>query len=69
MNILLIVNYPADLEGVGKGRFCFLADMLSGRKHQVEMVISDFLHNEKKFNEKHTLNFTSFGAPTRRSTG
>ncbi|WP_312556332.1 carboxypeptidase regulatory-like domain-containing protein [Empedobacter brevis] len=24
---------------------------------------------EKKFNENHTLNFTSFGAPTRRSTG
>ncbi|WP_334124327.1 carboxypeptidase regulatory-like domain-containing protein [Empedobacter brevis] len=28
-----------------------------------------YLGIEKKFNEKHTLNFTSFGAPTRRSTG
>jgi len=28
-----------------------------------------YLGVEKKFNEKHTLNLTSFGAPTRRSTG
>ena len=60
MNILLIVNYPGDLEGVGKGRFRYLVDMLVGRNHQVEMVISDFLHGEKEFRPIHSISEHQF---------
>ncbi|TGN29363.1 carboxypeptidase regulatory-like domain-containing protein [Empedobacter tilapiae] len=54
------------------------AFMVSGSRRWAEEGIIEgtfydayayYLGIEKKFNEKHTLNFTSFGAPTRRSTG
>lgn len=54
------------------------AFMVSGSRRWAEEGIIEgtfydayayYLGVEKKFNEKHTLNFTSFGAPTRRSTG
>jgi len=54
------------------------AFMVSGSRRWAEEGIIDgtfydayayYLGVEKKINDKHTLNFTSFGAPTRRSTG
>lgn len=54
------------------------AFMVSGSRRWAEEGIIEgtfydayayYLGIEKKFNEKHTLNLTSFGAPTRRSTG
>ena len=54
------------------------AFMVSGSRRWAEEGIIEgtsydayayYLGIEKKFNEHHTLNFTSFGAPTRRTTG
>ena len=48
MNIIIIANFPARLDGSReKGRFLYLGEMLSERGHQVELVCSDFNHGKK----------------------
>lgn len=52
MNIVIIANFPTDLDGgISKGRFLYLGEMLCERGHQVEMIVSDFSHLEKKHRE------------------
>lgn len=49
MNIVIIANFPANLDGGrAKGRFLYLGEMLCARGHQVEMIVSDFDHGPKQ---------------------
>ena len=48
MNILIIANFPANLDGGAPGRFTAIGERLSERGHSVEMLVSDFLHGAKK---------------------
>lgn len=48
MKIIIIANFPAKLDGMMNGRFVYLADMLKKREHDVEVVVSDFVHELKK---------------------
>ena len=48
MNIVIIANFPSRLNGVKeKGRFLYLGEMLCERGHHVEMIVSDFCHENK----------------------
>lgn len=56
MKIVIIANYPARLDGLkAKGRFMYLGEMLCDRGHQVEIVISDFVHESKLHREEKTI--------------
>lgn len=48
MKILILANFPSKLDGKLNGRFVYLSDMLMKRGYEVEMVVSDFYHIEKK---------------------
>ena len=49
MKIVIIANFPSRLDGgKAKGRFLYLGEMLCGRGHKVEMIISDFDHGKKQ---------------------
>ena len=49
MNIVIIANFPADLDGSkSKDRFLYLGEMLCDRGHLVEMIVSDFEHGKKR---------------------
>ena len=48
MKILILANFPSKLDGKLNGRFVYLSDMLFKRGHEVEMIVSDFYHIEKK---------------------
>ena len=49
MNIVIIANFPANLDGgKAKGRFLYLGEMLCERGHHVEMIVSDFDHGSKQ---------------------
>lgn len=47
MNILILANFPSKLDGKANGRFIYLAEMLTARGHEVELVTSDFQHSSK----------------------
>ena len=48
MKIVIIANFPANLDGSrAKGRFLYLGEMLCGRGHHVELIVSDFDHGKK----------------------
>lgn len=62
MNIIFIVNFPDYLDGRrSMGRFTYLAEMLSNRGHQIEMIVSDFDHNSKKHRLSNSINYTAYG--------
>lgn len=49
MNIVIIANFPASINGdKAKGRFLYLGEMLCNRGHQVELICSDFDHGKKQ---------------------
>ena len=52
MKVVILANFPARLDGKLNGRFVYLADMLTKRGHKVEMVVSDFVHGQKKRREE-----------------
>lgn len=60
MNIIIIANFPSNLEGGAKGRFLYLGEMLCERGHQVEMVISDFDHGRKQFRAVDKINYNAY---------
>ena len=47
MKVLLITNFPSNLDGGAKGRFLYLGEMMGNRGHEVEMIVSDFNHDKK----------------------
>ncbi len=51
MNIIIVSNFPADLDGKSYGRFTYLAEMLSEQGHNVELITSTFMHSLKKQRE------------------
>lgn len=48
MRIVIIANFPGSLNGSFSDRFCYLAKMLHERGHEVELISSDFCHDNKK---------------------
>lgn len=57
MNILIIANFVANLDGKSYGRFLHLGEILSDQGHQVELITSDFNHGSKKHDRKITGKF------------
>lgn len=47
MDIVIIANFVAELDGGANSRFTYLANMLCG-KHMVELISSDFSHGRKQ---------------------
>ena len=47
MNIVVIANFPTKLDGINRGRFMTIAEMLANRGHHVQIIISDFDHETK----------------------
>lgn len=47
MNIIIIANFPSNLDGGALGRFTYLAEMLVSQGHKVEVVVSSFIHGGK----------------------
>ena len=47
MNIVIIANFSANLDGSSMGRFTYLGEMLSARGHDVRILTSSFDHGEK----------------------
>lgn len=48
MRVLIIANFPGFLDGSYTDRFCYLAKMMCERGHEVELVASDFCHDNKR---------------------
>lgn len=48
MRVLIIANFPGFLDGSYTDRFCYLAKMMYERGHEVELVASDFCHDNKR---------------------
>lgn len=56
MKVVIIANFPARLDGgKAKGRFTYLGEMLCAHGHDVEMVISDYIHETKERRTKESL--------------
>lgn len=47
MNIIVIANFPSNLDGGALGRFTYLAEMLMSQGHKVEVIVSSFMHGIK----------------------
>lgn len=60
MDILIIANFPSNLDGGAKGRFLYLGEMLCKHGHHVEMLISDFDHGRKRFRAKGEINYNAY---------
>ncbi len=60
MNIVIIANFPSNLDGGAKGRFLYLGEMLANRGHLVEMVVSDFNHGNKKYRKESEIAYNKF---------
>lgn len=61
MNIVIIANFPSRLDGGrAKGRFLYLGEMLAERGHHVEMIISDFNHENKQYREKDSIKHDAY---------
>ena len=52
MNIVIISNFPDVLNGKQDMRFTYLANLLVGRGHNVELIISDFDHEVKEVRKR-----------------
>lgn len=48
MKIVIIANFTRALDGERENRFSYLADEFAKRGHQVELIISDFSHGQKR---------------------
>lgn len=48
MRIVIVANFTRALDGERENRFSYLADAFSKRGHEVELIISDFSHGQKK---------------------
>ena len=48
MDILIIADFCGGLDGQGKNRFIYLANLLA-REHEVEILTSDFNHGKKNY--------------------
>lgn len=57
--IIIIANFPGVLDGMSNGRFTFLAEMLSERGYNVELITSTFNHAHKKHNNVVTGKYKS----------
>lgn len=47
MNIIIVANFPGMMDGSYTDRFCYLAKMMYERGHNIELVVSDFCHDNK----------------------
>lgn len=47
MNIIIVANFPGMMDGSYTDRFCYLAKLMRERGHNVELVVSDFCHDNK----------------------
>ena len=57
MNIKIIANFPANLDGKSYGRFLQIGEMLCEQGHDVELITSTFEHGKKAHTRKVTGNF------------
>ena len=48
MNIIIIANFPGFLDGSYSDRICYLANLFNGHGHFVDLVVSDFCHENKE---------------------
>ena len=48
MDIVIIAEFCGDFSGQNNSRFYYLAKMLSGRGHRVELITSSFIHEAKR---------------------
>lgn len=60
MKIVMIANFPSNLDGGAKGRFLYLGEMLEERGHNVEMVVSDFNHSKKQHRTADEIKYELF---------
>ncbi len=61
MRIVIVANYPSNLNGSSsKGRFIYLAEMLMECGHQVELIVSDFIHGSKCHRQKDSINQSAY---------
>lgn len=51
MNIIIVANFPGIMDGSFTDRFCYLAKMMHEQGHNVELVVSDFCHDNKTVRE------------------
>ena len=51
MNIIIVANFPGMMDGSYTDRFCYLAKMMHERGHNVELLVSDFCHDNKSVRE------------------
>lgn len=51
-DVLLIAHFCSDFDGKGNNRFNYLAELFANNNFHVELVTSDFSHNEKMKREK-----------------
>lgn len=47
MKIIIVANFPGVMDGSYTDRFCYLAKLLHDKGHEVELVGSDFCHDNK----------------------
>lgn len=57
MNIKIVANFPANLDGKSLGRFLNVGELLCEQGHDVEMITSTFEHGLKRHGRKVTGNF------------
>ena len=50
-NISIIANFCRPFDGRVDGRFLYLAEMLSGDGHKVELITSDFMHGRARYKD------------------
>ena len=60
MNIIIIANFPSNLDGGTKGRFLYVGEMLASRGHHVEMVVSDFNHAKKCHRKNNEIAYNAY---------
>lgn len=60
MNIVIIANFPSNLDGGAKGRFLYVGEMLANRGHHVEMVVSDFNHSKKRHRKENEIAYNAY---------
>lgn len=48
MKLIIIANFPSDLDGGLQGRFINIAMLMHERGHNVEVIVSDFQHAKKQ---------------------
>ena len=60
MNIIIIANFPGFLDGSYSDRICYLANLFKEHGHFVDLVVSDFCHENKEIRKIEAESLYSF---------